>query len=93
MNPIQLTLTIIGIIGGLISLINSLAKQHKRAVQVSAILMIVVGVIVIAGHIAKDRLLYQIPADQIGMSLLSAIFFIICGVLFLVNSFHINYKK
>jgi len=93
MNAIQLTLTIIGIIGGLVSLINSLAKRHKMAIQYSSILMIAVGMIVIAGHIAKAKILYQLPNDQIGMSLLSAIFFIITGALFLVISFHINFKK
>lgn len=93
MDALQFLLAVLGVIGGIISLITAVIKRQKVAVQVSGALLMSVGVIVIIGYLANDPAIYTFPGNKIGMALPTALCFFLTGGCLLMLANEIEFKK
>jgi len=93
MNAFNYILAILGIMGGVISLVTAVVKRRKIAVQISSIFLILVGVIVIIGYLADDSAIYTFPGNKIGMALPTGVCFEIVGICLWILATEIEFKK
>lgn len=93
MNALQFILAILGTIGGIISLITAVVSRQKQAVQVSGILLMLVGLIVAVGYVADVPSIYTFPGNKTGMALPTALCFFVTGACLFILSNEIEFKK
>lgn len=92
MGTLQILLTLMGIIGGMISLVTAVVNRQKSAVMISGILLMAVGLIVLVGYLARVPAIYTFPQQGIGMALPTAILFFITGGCLFILSTEVEFK-